>query len=161
MLSLKELIETVRSCEVCWNFTDTSPCSLCQNTQRDQTTICVVTDPQDLTVIEHTGEYRGVYHVLRGLLDPSDEESLARMKAKELLQRTKNNEQGTMVKEIILALNPDLSGETTMLYLEKEIKKTNPAIKITRLARGLPMGSDLRYADEITLTSAIKNRLSR
>ncbi|OGH70624.1 MAG: recombination protein RecR [Candidatus Magasanikbacteria bacterium RIFCSPHIGHO2_01_FULL_47_8] len=161
MLSLKELIETVRSCEVCWNFTDTSPCSLCQNTQRDQTTICVVTDPQDLTVIEHTGEYRGVYHVLRGLLDPSDEESLARMKAKELLQRTKNNEQGTMVKEIILALNPDLSGETTMLYLEKEIKKTNPAIKITRLARGLPMGSDLRYADEITLGSALKNRIQR
>src|SRR3989338_3785855 len=107
MLSLKELIETVRSCEVCWNFTDTSPCSLCQNTQRDQTTICVVTDPQDLTVIEHTGEYRGVYHVLRGLLDPSDEESLARMKAKELFGRVKGKGERDKINEVILALNPD------------------------------------------------------
>ncbi len=166
MLVLKDLIETVKSCEVCWNFTDASPCPLCQNKGRDQTTICVVADPQDLAVIERTGEYRGVYHVLRGLLDPSDEESLERMKVKELLERIKNpatpaGRQESRIKELVLALNPDLSGEATMLYLEKEIKNRHSAVKITRLARGLPMGSDLRYADEITLGSALKNRIVR
>jgi len=156
MLALKELIENIKSCEVCWNFTDTSPCLICQSRERDQTTICVVADPQDLAVIENIGEYRGVYHVLRGLVDPSDEESLNRIKARELLERLEKKS-----SEVILALNPDLPGETTALYLEKEIKNRHPAVKITRLARGLPMGSDLRYADEITLGSALKNRTQR
>ncbi len=157
-LALKELIDTVKSCEVCWNFSDTSPCPICQNPKRDHTTICVVADPQDLAVIEGTGEYRGLYHVLRGQVDPTDAESLTKMKVKELLEGTRNKEQGT-IQEVILALNPDIAGETTMLYLEKELKSVNQEIKITRLARGLPMGGDLRYADEITLGSAIKNRI--
>ena len=155
MLALKDVIETVRSCEVCWNFSDTSPCAVCNDKQRDRQAICVVADSQDLAAIEKTGAWRGLYHVLRALLDVTDEESLEKMKIKELLAR------GQKAKEIALSLNPDLPGETTMLYLEKELKKNNPALIITRLARGLPLGSDLTYADAITLESAIKNRTKK
>ena len=162
MLALKELVENVKSCEVCWNFSDTSPCPIDKDVKRDHSTICVVADPQDLSVIEYTGEHKGVYHVLRSLLDPSDEESLDKMKAKELFKRvSEKTDKTTPIKEIILALNPDLRGETTMLYLEREIKNINPNLKVTRLARGLPLGADLRYADEITLGSAIKNRTQK
>ncbi|MSU75761.1 MAG: recombination protein RecR [Candidatus Magasanikbacteria bacterium] len=159
MLALKNLTQTVTSCKVCWNFSDSSPCSTCKDPRRDHGTVCVVEDPQDLSVIEHTGDFRGVYHVLRGLVDPTDEDGLKKMKIKELIGRVKfgNKE----IKEIILALNPDMAGETTMLYLEKELKKINPSLIISRLARGLPLGSDLKYADEITLGSAIKNRVSK
>jgi recombination protein RecR len=157
MLTLKELIENIRSCEVCFDFSDTSPCAICSSARRDHTTIVVVTDPQDLQAIENTGEYKGAYHVLRGLLDSSDESSLTRTKIAELLKRV-----GTEpISEIIFALNPNLAGETTTLYLEREIKKLKPSIRITRLARGLPMGSDLQYADEITLSNALKGRTER
>ncbi|MBI5729445.1 MAG: recombination protein RecR [Candidatus Magasanikbacteria bacterium] len=155
MLALKDVIETVRSCEVCWNFSDTSPCTICANKGRDHNAICVVTNPQDLAAIEQTSAWRGVYHVLRTLLDVTDEDSLERMKIEELLKR------GQTAKEVVLSLNPDLPGETTMMYLEKELKKINPKIIITRLARGLPLGSDLTYADAITLESAIKNRTKK
>ncbi len=155
VLALKELIEKVKSCEVCWDFSEASPCAICADSARDHTTICVVAGPQDLMAIEQTGVFKGVYHVLRELVDMGDEESLLRMKAKELFARIKNPE----AKEIILALNPDMHSETTMLYFERELKLLNPKIKVTRLARGLPLGADLRYADEITLQSAIKNRM--
>lgn len=160
ILALTTLIKTVRSCEQCWNFSDTNPCAICSNRERDSGLICVVLDPQEVMVIEESGAYRGLYHVLRGLLDASDEESLSRMKIKELLRRIAGGDKESEIKnEVILALNPDLSGETTMLFLEREIKKIYPSVKVTRLARGLPLGSDLRYADEITLGAAIKNRL--
>ncbi len=159
MLALKELIENVRSCEVCWNFADESPCATDKDPKRDHTTVCVVLDPQDLAVIEKSGSYHGVYHVLRALVDMSDEASIGRAKIKELVERVKNNK--TEIKEIILALNPDMAGETTMLYIEKELKAVSPGLTVTRLARGLPMGSDLRYADDITLGSAIQNRVKR
>jgi recombination protein RecR len=152
MLALKELIDTVKSCEQCWNFDDQSPCAICSNPKRDKTILCVVEQVPDLAAIEQTHEFSGLYHVLRGLVDPSDEASLKSIKIKELLARTPH------VQEIILALNPDLPGETTIMYLEKELKKINANLKITRLARGLPMGSDLQYADEITLSNALKNR---
>lgn len=155
VLALKDLIESVRSCEMCWNFSDTSPCSICANKERDHSAICVVTDPQDLAAIEQTGAWRGVYHVIRDLIDVGDEESLNRMKVGELMKRA------VTVKEVVLALNPDLPGETTMLYLEKELRKINSTLIITRLARGLPLGSDLTYADGITLESAIKNRTKK
>jgi recombination protein RecR len=117
-----------------------------------------VSDPQDIPVIEKTGEFRGTYHVLRGLFEMGDEiAALKKIKIRELLARLKTKK----IKEVILALNPDMPGETTMLFLEREIKKYFTGIKITRLARGLPMGSDLQYADEITLGSAFKNRISR
>lgn len=154
-MALKELIDNVKSCEICWDFSDENPCRICNNKNRDKDMICVVADPQDLPVIERTGVFTGLYHVLRGVIDPGDEDSLGKTKIKELFQRVKNQME---LKEIILALNPDLSGETTMLYLEKELKKINPKLKISRPARGLPVGSDLQYADEVTLGSALKNR---
>ena len=160
MLSLKELIDNTKSCEVCWNFSDQNPCPICSDKKRDLTTLCIVTEPQDLEVIEETGTFQGRYHVLRDLIDVGDEESFQRIKSKELLERLKNPKNAP-VKEVILALNPDLPGETTMMYLEKELKKVNPKLKVTRLARGLPLGADLRYADEITLGSAIKNRTEK
>lgn len=164
MLALKNLTDNVKSCEICWNFSDTNPCAFCQDTKRDRTTICVVLEPQDLYVIDETKAYRGVYHVLRSLLDATDEESLSKMKAKELFERIRGNvgyNKETPVQEVILALNPDLAGETTMLYLERELKTIKPELRVTRLARGLPMGGDLRYADDITLESAIKNRTQK
>jgi recombination protein RecR len=157
MLALKELIENVKSCEVCWNFSDQSPCPTCTDPKRDQSLICVIATPQDLAAIEQIHEYSGRYHVLRGTLDAADEESIRRLKIEELLQRLSPS--STTIKEIILALNPDLPGETTMMYIQKRIKEANSSIKITRLARGLPMGSDVQYADEITLASALKNRV--
>lgn len=153
-LALKELIEKVKSCEICWTFSDTSPCTICGSTQRDPKTVCVVAEPQDREAIEKTGTYRGGYHILRGVIKGHDENSFKGLKIPELLARIRKSQ----IEEIILALNPDLHGETTMMYLEKKIKEIAPQIKVSRLARGLPMGSDLQYADDITLSSALKNR---
>jgi recombination protein RecR len=153
-LALKELIDNVKSCERCWDFSDHNPCTICSNKNRDQSLICIIGEPQDIPIIERTGVFNGQYHVLRGLIEPGDVE-MEKLKIKELFIRLDHD---SAILEIILALNPDLSGETTMLFLEKKIKEKYPHIKITRLARGLPMGSDLQYADEITLSSAIKNR---
>lgn len=155
--SLKELIENVKSCELCWDFSDHNPCSICNNKNREQSLLCVVSEPQDIPIIEKTGAFTGLYHVLRGLVE-SGQEELDKLKIKELFARIENSNK---ITEIILALNPDLPGETTMLFLEKRLKEKNPNLKITRLARGLPMGSDLQYADEITLGSAIKNRTTK
>lgn len=153
-LALKNLIDNIKSCEVCWDFSEQSPCKICTDQNRDQTTMSVVTEPQDVQVIENTREYRGLYHILRGTLKPDDEQSVKYLKVNELLSRIK----GSKIKEVILALNPDLRGETTMMFLEKKLKELNPELIISRLARGLPMGSDIQYADEITLGSAFKNR---
>lgn len=149
-LALKELLERVKSCETCWDFADSSPCELCKDKTRNNKTICVVAESQDIEAIERTNEYSGVYHILRGVIKSDDE--ITNLKAEELFKRAENAE------EIILALNADLNGENTNMYLEAKLKKQNPRLKITRLARGLPMGSDLQYADEITLGSALKNR---
>jgi len=116
----------------------------------------VVSDIQDLTALENTREYSGLYHVLRGQINTDDtSEEIKNLKIEELKKRLKEN---TKVKEVILALSPDLPGETTMMYLKKELSQLRPDLKITRLARGLPLGSDLQYADEITIISALKNR---
>ena len=157
-LALKELIDNVKSCEMCWDFSNNNPCAICGNKTRDNSLLCVISEPQDIPVLERTGMYNGLYHVLRETIDPGNEEEMEKIKIKELFKRIEGNKQ---IKEVVLALNPDLSGETTMLFLEKKIKEKNPNIKITRLARGLPMGSDLQYADEITLGSALKNRTER
>ncbi|HYE59700.1 MAG TPA: recombination mediator RecR [Candidatus Kapabacteria bacterium] len=153
-LALKRLIETIKSCETCWDFSDQSPCHICSDKTRDQKTICVVAEPQDLHVIEHMGIYHGQYHVLRGTFSPDTEDPLRCIKIPELLKRIEN----TTITEIILALNPDLPGETTMMFLEKQLQDKRKDMKVSRLARGLPMGSDLQYADEITLGSAFKHR---
>lgn len=155
-LALKNLIGSVKSCEVCWDFSDRSPCERCSDKTRDASLICVVAEPQDVQAIERTGSYHGRYHVLRGTLttDVGISEQ-PHLKVAELMNRLTD---GT-VKEIILALNPDLDGETTMMYLERELKEKTPSTIASRLARGLPMGSDLQYADEITLASALKHRV--
>lgn len=154
-LAIKNLISSVKSCAICFDFSDRSPCVICADSKRIQTQICVVAESQDVQAIERTGAYAGRYHILRGLVETdalaSEENNL---KIPELLGRVKNEG----ITEIILALNPDLAGETTALYLEKEIKTFNYDLIVTRLARGLPMGSDLQYADEITLSSALKHR---
>lgn len=155
--ALDELLKNTKSCEVCWNFSDESPCPICRDQRRATGLVCVVAGPQDVLAIEKTGEFNGVYHVLRGVVETDDEETIKKIKINELLKKIAPAS-APGVKEVVLALNPDLPGETTMLYLQKIIKKINPKIIVSRLARGLPMGSDLQYADEITLSSAIKNR---
>ena len=147
---------SIATCQVCQNFSEKNPCAICSDRNRDQSVICVVAEHQDLPIIENTGEYRGAYHILGGVLDPLHGITPDQLKIKELIYRVQNNN----IKEIVLALNPDLEGETTILYLTKLIKSfdKNSIIKITRLARGLPIGCDLEYADEVTVSDALKGR---
>lgn len=154
--ALDNLLKNTKSCSVCWNFSDTNPCPICASDKRDHNQICVVAEVPDIIALEKTSAYSGVYHVLRGSIDGGDLDHISDLKIQQLLWRVKENKD---LKEVVLALSPDMSGETTMLYLKKEITGINPKIKITRLARGLPMGSDLQYADEITLGSAMNNRV--
>lgn len=154
--TLENLLKNTKSCEICWNFDDASPCKICSDPKRQKEIICVINDVQDLAAIENTQEYKGVYHILRGNISSDDDETkIKKLKIEELKKRITEDKN---IQEIILALSPDLSGETTMMYLKKELTQINPQLKITRLARGLPLGGDLQYADEITLISALKNR---
>lgn len=152
--ALTTLHERARSCSVCFDFTEDDRCRICAGADRDPTTICVVADSQDAQAIERSGAFRGRYHVLRGVLDPARNVGPEDLKINELLVRVR--EHNPPVREIILALNPDLPGETTSLYLIKQLKVY--PIRITRLARGLPLGSDVDYADDITLTDALRGR---
>lgn len=147
---------SISTCGICQNFSEKNPCSICADQKRDHSIICVVAEHQDLPVIENTREYHGTYHILGGVLDPLHGVTPEQLKIKELVARIRNS--NGKIKEIILALNPDLEGETTILYLTKLIKSFGKSIKVTRLARGLPMGSDLEYADEVTLSDALKGR---
>lgn len=144
--------ENTKTCEICFNISSESPCEICQSTKRDRSTICVVAETKDLIAIEKTNEYKGLYHVLQGLISPMDGIGADDIRIKELLNRLTNDE----VKEIILALPPSVEGEATSLYLTKLIKPFG--IKISRIAFGLPVGADLEYADEITLAKAIEGR---
>jgi recombination protein RecR len=153
-IALKELIENVKSCEICWDFADTNPCAICADTKRDSAIICVVAQPQDVQVFEKPGMFPGKYHVLRGLIQTDNPESIRFLKIQALLQRLEIKKP----TEVVLALNPNLQGENTMMFLEKKITTLHPDIRVSRLARGLPMGSDMRYADEITLQSAFTYR---
>lgn len=154
ILALKQLGTTVKSCTVCWDFSDESPCIICKNTSRDESMLCMVAEPQDVHVLEKTGVFKGKYYVLRGTISPDTDPSDPALKIRELATRV----QDTKIKEVILAFNPDITGETTMMFLAKQLRELRPDLKVTRLARGLPMGSDLQYADDITLGSALKNR---
>ncbi|MCJ7792701.1 MAG: recombination mediator RecR [Candidatus Marinimicrobia bacterium] len=139
-------------CSICHNVTDKDPCSVCSNWNRDKSMICVVEQPLDVLALEKTGEYQGVYHVLHGAISPLNNIGPEELHIRELLPRLKNGE----VKEIILATNPNMEGEATAMYLAKLIKPLE--IKVTRLAHGLPVGADLEYADEVTLSRAIEGR---
>lgn len=147
-----EAKENTKTCEVCYNLSTTSPCEICSSTSRDKTTICVVAESKDLIAIEKTNEYKGMYHVLQGLISPMDGIGAEDIRIKELLNRLTDEE----VKEVILALSPSVEGEATSLYLTKLIKPFG--IKVSRIAFGLPVGADLEYADEITIAKAIEGR---
>ncbi len=150
--SMIEAKQNTRTCEICFNMSSTSPCEICSSPQRDKSTICVVAETKDLIAIEKTNEYKGLYHVLQGLISPIDGIGADDIRIKELLNRLTNAE----VKEVILALSPSVEGEATSLYLSKLIKPFG--IKISRIAFGLPVGADLEYADEITIAKAIEGR---
>jgi recombination protein RecR len=152
--ALNNLSKNIQSCNVCWDFSDKSPCAMCSDPKREKSLVCVVSEPQNVQIIEKMKRYKGLYHILRGTIKTDDPEVIENLKVKELFNRIKESD----IKEIILALNPDLNGETTMMFLKSKIKEIDPSIKITRLARGLPMGSDLQYADEITLEGALTYR---
>ena len=141
-----------KTCEVCFNLSASSPCEICSSHQRDRSIICIVAETKDLIAIEKTNEFKGLYHVLQGLISPMDGIGADDIRIKELLTRLTNEE----VKEVILALSPSVEGEATSLYLSKLIKPFG--IKISRIAFGLPVGADLEYADEITIAKAIEGR---
>lgn len=147
-----EAKENTKTCEICFNISATSPCEICTSSTRDRSTICVVSETKDLIAIEKTNEYKGLYHVLQGLISPMDGIGAEDIRIKELLSRLTDE----TVKEVILALSPSVEGEATSLYLSKLIKPFG--IKLSRIAFGLPVGSDLEYADEITITKAIEGR---
>ena len=139
-------------CSTCQNITDEDPCAICRSAKRDHTKICIVAEPLDILPLERTGGFKGLYHVLHGAISPADGIGPDELKIRELLDRLKDGE----VKEVILATNPNLEGEATSMYIQRLISPLG--IKVTRLARGLPFGADLEYADEVTLTRALENR---
>jgi recombination protein RecR len=144
--------EAIHFCSVCGNVTDVEPCSICRSDQRDRATICVVEDPLAVVTLERTRIYRGLYHVLHGALDPLHGVTVEDLKIEELVHRV----QGDTVKEVILATNPNVEGDTTAGYLERRLAPLG--VHVTRLARGLPVGGDLEYADEVTLARALEGR---
>jgi len=149
---LAELKEKTTICQQCLAISETNPCLICSNNKRDAASVCVVATTQDKLIIESTRRYNGLYHVLDGLINTIEEVKPEQLNIKQLISRVKNNG----IKEIILAFNPTVEGETTVLYLIKILKSYN--LKISRLARGLSTGSNIEYADEITLTNAFKYR---
>lgn len=150
--ALEDVKQKVQYCSVCSNITDHDPCNICRNTKRDRTMICVVEEPSDVLALEKTNDFRGLYHVLGGALSPLDGIGPDELRIKELLERTKEG-----IGEVILALNPNVEGEATTIYLSKLLKPLG--IKVTRIARGLPVGSDLEFADEATLSRALEGRV--
>ena len=150
--ALTELKERTRFCSSCFNITEADPCPVCSDSTRNQGQVCVVEEPLDVLAIERTREFKGRYHVLHGVLSPVEGIGPENLKIRELLARAKSEP----IKEIILATNISLEGESTAMYLQKQLAPFG--IKITRLARGLPVGGDLEYADETTLARALEGR---
>ena len=144
--------KNLKYCSKCYNISDTDPCFICGNPKRDESVICVVEDVRDIIAMERTHEYQGVYHVLHGSISPMNGVGPDDIKVKELLTRVMNSE----VKEIILATNPRVEGEATAMYISKLVKPLG--IKVTRIAHGLPVGGDLEYADEVTISKALEGR---
>ena len=143
---------TVKECRICCNLTDSGVCPICSDDMRDPSTICVVETPKDITAFERTNEYKGVYHVLHGLISPLDGVTPEQIRIKELLNRIKKGG----VKEVIMATNPDTEGEATAMYISRLLRPME--VRVTRLAYGIPVGSQLEYADEVTLLRALEGR---
>ena len=144
--------ENLKYCSICYNISDTDPCTICANVTRDKSVICVVEDVKDIEAMDRTHEFKGVYHVLHGSISPMNGVGPDDIKIKELLARLMNGE----VKEIILATNPRVEGEATAMYISKLVKPLG--VKVTRIAHGIPVGGDLEYTDEVTLTKALEGR---
>jgi len=144
--------ENISNCSVCCNITDTDPCRICKGHLREKNLVCVVEDPKDVVAMERMKDYKGVYHVLHGTISPMDGIGPDDIKLKELLARVENSE----ISEVIIATDPDVEGEATALYIYRLL---NPmGIKVTRIAHGIPVGGDLEYTDEVTLSKAIEGR---
>lgn len=150
--AILEVKEQVHFCPICFSYATRDTCDVCSDASRDRTTICVVSEPRDVSAIERTGSYHGLYHVLGGVISPMDKIGPEQLRVKELLSRLASGE----VQEVILATNPDVEGETTATYLSHIIRPLG--VRVSRLASGLPVGGDLEYADEVTLGRAIEAR---
>lgn len=150
--AITEAKEKIGYCSICFNLTDRDPCQVCQSEERNSGQICVVEEPQDVAAMERTREYRGLYHVLHGSLSPLDGVGPDELRIKELLMRMQTGD----VQEVIMATNPDVEGEATAMYIARLLKPLG--LKVTRIAHGLPVGGDLEYADEVTLSKAFENR---
>ena len=157
---VEDIVSTIRNakekisyCSVCQNLTETDPCEICSNPKRDKSVICVMETPKDVIALEKTREYFGQYHVLHGAISPMDNIGPDELKIKELIARISSSDE---IKEVILANNPSIEGEATAMYLSRLIKPFG--VKVTRIAFGLPIGGDLEYADEVTITKALEGR---
>jgi len=150
--ALVEMKEKVKICKYCYNLTEEDVCSICRDQSRDKKKICIVEEVSDLIIIEKTGEYKGLYHILGGLLSPIENIGPKEIRIPRLLERIKNDN----TEEVIMALNPTVEGESTAMYLKKILSPLG--VKVTRLASGLPVGGDLEYADEVTIGRAISDR---
>lgn len=150
--AINEAKQSVKYCNICTNLTDKETCNICNDKKRDPSIICVVEDPRDVVAMEKTKEFHGYYHVLHGVISPLEGIGPEEIRIKELLGRLTNND----VKEIVLATNPNIEGEATAMYLAKLLKPMG--IKVSRIAYGIPVGGDLEYADEITLSKALEGR---
>jgi recombination protein RecR len=155
-LKLAQAIQNVKEkiilCSRCHGITEKDPCDICQDPRRDPTQICVVEEPHDVYILENMGQYKGVYHVLMGVISPLDGIGPSELTLESLKERVEKGD----VKEVILATNPDMEGESTAAYIAKVLKPC--AVKVTRIARGLPIGSDIEYADSVTLMKSLEGR---
>jgi recombination protein RecR len=152
--SIRDLKKGTIICSTCFAVDEANPCSICSNSERDKSIICVVEEPLDVLALEKNGRYKGLYHVLHGKIDPLNNIGPDEIYIKQLLDRSLGSE----VEEIILATNPTMEGEATAMYIAKQIKANNSKVKITRIGRGLPTGADIEYADELTLQRAMDGR---
>ena len=152
--ALLDARDKIGYCSICGNLTDIDPCGVCRDTKRDESIICAVAYPKDVLAIERAGGFRGFYHVLHGYIEPLKGIGPEDIRIRELVSRIEDS--GSKVREVILATNPDIDGETTALYLVKVLKPSG--VRVTRLARGLPFGADLDYADEVTLAKSMETR---
>lgn len=155
-LALGNLKKGTKLCSICLAIDETDPCSICSDPHRDASTICVVEQPLDVLALEKNGRYKGVYHVLHGRIDPLNNIGPDEIYIRQLFDRIRSA--SPQITEVILATNPTMEGEATAMYLAKQLKVLNEKLKITRIGRGLPVGADLEYADDITLQRAMEGR---
>ena len=154
--ALTNLKKNTVECSVCYNVSETDPCAICSSPSRDKSIICVVEQPIDILQLERTKKFSGVYHVLHGSINPLNNIGPDEIRIAELVARVKSPASGQVIEEIIMATNPNMEGEATAMYIQKQLHKFG--VKITRLAHGLPVGADLEYADEVTLSRALEGR---